>query len=196
MAEEGKNSADAAPSGAKGPKGPMILALVNTLAVLAVLGTLVYTRVLYKRPAITEETERARLTEAHASPKAPTEPGRMTFEPVTVNIQASANAPQKSKDGGPSKAPASGKMHYVTLGFTLELADKELEAQLDSVRPVLMDQILAIVGKKPFHELSHVQGRYILRNEILEAANTVARRDHPTQENLVTNVYFTHFIVQ
>jgi flagellar basal body-associated protein FliL len=59
------------------------------------------------------------------------------------------------------------------------------------------------MGHKQFHELTSVQGRYILKSQVLEIANQLwAKRQSPNGENvpasdpLFTNLYFTQFIVQ
>src|SRR4051794_37447146 len=110
-----------APAAASGPsKAPLLLALVNTLAVLAAVGTLYYTKILFKRPAITEETERKRLEEAHTKKNLTeaTAPGMVTFDSVTVNIETNPAQPAPTDEEGPGAI--KGKLHYVTLAFSVE----------------------------------------------------------------------------
>lgn len=201
--------AEAAPA-PSGPKLPLILGLVNTVAVLAAMGALLYTRVLYKRPAITETTERARIAKEYAKPSAPAESGFVNFEPAKINIAA------------------AGKMHYALIGFQLEIRDITKKGEVEKVRPLIMDRFLGIVGRKEFHELTNVQGRYVLKTQILDAINTTIRenagriqaapdpkkggeggehggakgheaaKEAPLdlKEDLATNLYFTDFTVQ
>src|SRR4051812_7382694 len=86
-------AAEAAPSGPKSSKLPLLLALVNTLAVLGAAGFLYYTKMVYKPPTITEESERTRLEAEKAKPPAQLVAGTVTFSPVTVNIQPSGTSP-------------------------------------------------------------------------------------------------------
>src|SRR6185437_14815327 len=110
------HAAAGGPSSKRG-KSELMLPLINTVVILCVMGLLIYTKLLYKRPAITESGERARLEAQEAKNAVTAVPGMMLFDPVTVNIQ-SIPAPPKSLDGVPQAAP--GKLHYVTFGFALE----------------------------------------------------------------------------
>ncbi len=159
-----------APAAPKGSKAPLLIALVNTLAIIAGLGTLVYTRMLYKRPTITEDSERERLAAKHAVPTTPATPGSVVFEPVTVNIESAPAAPKP--DDGTSRQ-LQGKLHYATVGFSIQIKDVAQKALIEEVRPILMDRLLTTLSKKPFHELATVQGRYVLRTEILDLVNRV-----------------------
>lgn len=209
VSEEPKENAAAiappAPS-----KAPLILALVNSIGVLGALGALVYTRMLYQRPAITEDGERARLAQVAASPTPPPQPGMITFEPVTVNIEATPGAP-KPLDGTPQQI--QGKLHYATVGFSLEVRDMGFKPEIDAITPMLMDKVLALLGHKSFNELTTVQGRYVLRTQVLELTNELLAKHLPARSGadhgkrgpgaqtnkpdpIVVGVYFTQFIVQ
>jgi flagellar basal body-associated protein FliL len=227
----------AAPAGAPGPsKAPMLVALVNTVMVLAALGTLLYTQILFKRPPITEEAERARLEKKFASPGPEPEAGFVVFDPVTVNI--ATNTPASNNPG--NSPPGEGKSHYATIGFSLELRDMSFKTEVETVKPLIMDKFVSLLGRRQFHELSNVQGRYILRSQLIEIANQIIAseagkirpaeppkgakaeggegekkegekkkeaaapeqegdavdRSTSTREDLVTNIYFTQFIIQ
>ena len=185
------------PGGLAAPsKLPMLLALVNTLAIAGVLGMVAYTRVLYKRPAITEQGERDRLDTVHASPAQHDAPGLVEFKTITVNIESSPAIPRPA-DGTPEQI--QGKLHYATLGFALEVRDAHQIERVEEIKPLVMDKVLAMLGRKAFHELTTVQGRYVLRTQIIEVANELidhARPEHAQHDALVTNVFFTSFIVQ
>ncbi len=140
---------------------PVILALVNTLAVLGAIGALVYTKILFKRPPITEEVERKRVLKTKLEPSGPSEPGRMTFGPMTLNIQPYSARPGEKE----------GKPRYLVLAFVVELRDAGQIPLIESIRPALMDRLLALFSQKPFHELSSVQGRYLLRTQIVDIVN-------------------------
>lgn len=184
-------SAASADSGSTGSKGPLLLALVNTLAVLGALGFLAYTKLLYQRPQITEDQERQRIAQSVQIAPAPVAtPGLVQFDPVTINIQPAPTHP--AADAG-SSTQISGKLHYATVAFALELSDIARKDELEQVRPILMDRILSLMGKKAFHEITTVQGRYLLRSQILSHANQLGAKDQPP---LVREVFFTQFVVQ
>lgn len=179
----------------------MILTLVNTVAGMALLGSVIYTRVLFKRPAITETTERTRLQEAKPSPTPPPVAGNMEIKELTVNIrtspQLSAEETQKIPENQP--APVKGKMHYVTLAIVLQMRDVNQKAKLQVIQFELTDQLLSLLGKKSFSDLNQVQGKYALRTQILELANKLAQKElkaPPQAENAFTDVYFTQFLIQ
>lgn len=167
----------------------MLFALLNTLGLLAAVGAVVYTRMLFQRPKITESGERAaRITQAEKELATPSKPSTIAFDPVTVNIRG----------GG---ADASPKMHYVTLGFSLEIRDEARSDAVTEIKPLLLDRILHLLGNKAFHELNTVQGRYVLRTEIQDMANSLIterqpKTTAPRQPALVTGVFVTQFTLQ
>lgn len=184
MAEEKDPAAETSEKPA-GSKLPLLVGLVNTLAILGALGTLLYTRVLYQRPTITETGERDRLAKLHATRSAPVAPGYITFEPFTASIRT-----EPPPDTDPKTAEVKGKAHYVRIGFSMEIRLPEKTSMVEEARPILMDQLLSMLGKKTYSELTTAQGRYLLRNEVMELANRIVK------EPLVTNVFFTEMVVQ
>jgi flagellar basal body-associated protein FliL len=190
VSEEKKE--DAAAGGETKPKvplGPMILLLLNTLAILGALGTFYYTKFLFKKPKITEAQERARLAalaEQAEKNKKPAIPGTVNFETMTVNIEAEPIA----------GSPEGQKLHFVKMGFTLELVDESLKTQVEVIRPILLDRLLVILAKKPYSELNTVQGRYVLRTELADLANGLLAKETGKRETLVSNVFFHEFTVQ
>ncbi len=148
--------------GSPGPsKLPLILALVNTVAILAAMGALVYTRLLFKRPEITESGQRALLVQANASPLPQAEPGFVNFEPTTLNIAS----------------PEAGRHRYATIGFSISIRDKTRAGEVEAVRPLIMDRILSLVGRLQPQDLTNVQGRYVLRAELIDATNEILREN-------------------
>jgi flagellar basal body-associated protein FliL len=211
MSDSKAGAADGAVAGAAqaGPsKLPLLLGLINTIAVLAAVGALVYTRVLFKRPPITESSERARIEAMKAAkpPKAMV-PGEITFDQTTINIATSPADPKPAETAGPgasNPAQLGGKMHYATVAFTLQIRDADAKADIEALKPLITDQLLTLMGKKQFHELTSVQGRYVLKTQIIELANELwSKRQNkdgaiPTTpaDPLVTELYFSQFIVQ
>jgi flagellar basal body-associated protein FliL len=197
MSESKEAPKEAKPKESGGPsKLPILLALVNTICILGVIGLAVYTKLIFKRPKITEKAERARIEAIAAKPLPPAKTGIVEFKQMTVNIAPSGGP------GGPGE-PAAGtsrtKSHYVTLGFVLEIRDEGRKADIEELRPRIMDKILQILGRKQVSDLSTVQGRYLLRSQILDVTNELLRAANPSKvtfESIATHVYFTQFIVQ
>jgi flagellar FliL protein len=98
---------------------------------------------------------------------------------VTINL-----APSEAGSGG------ENKIHYATLAFAITTTDQPAAGKLESIRPLLQDKMISLVGKRGYQDLTSVQGRYLLRTQLRELANQLAK------EPLVTDVYFTEFVVQ
>jgi flagellar basal body-associated protein FliL len=175
----------------------LLLGVLNTVLVLAAMGTLTYTRLIFKRPQITEEGERDRLVTMQTDAKPALTSGYVSFEPTTVNISSS---PPQAKAADGTQSQILGKLHYATIGFSMELKDISRKDDIEALRPLIMDQFLALVGRKQFHELTSVEGRYILRTQLIEVANSMAaKRLKESQADtgpLVVNLYFNQFLVQ
>ncbi len=158
----------------------LLLGLVNTLVIAGVLGLFVYTKMIYKRPAITEGQERQRLskvehkTEVVRSQKK----GLVPLDPFTANLD-----PYTTPDG-------KQKLHYISLSLTVEIRDEKEVSKFDAIKPIVLDQILQQLGKKKFEDLNQVQGRYLFRSSIIDATNAYLK------EPIVTEVYFTDFLLQ
>jgi len=161
-------------------KLPLILGLVNTVAIAAVLGLFVFTKVIYKRPAITESKERQRLA-ANNQKVVLVNTGKRGFiplDPIAANLD-----PFTDVDG-------KQKMHYVSLAMSVEVRDEKEISRFEEIKPFIQDQIIQQLGKKRFEELNQVQGRYLFRSLIIEAANAYLK------DPVVTEVYFTYFLLQ
>jgi len=201
MAEEATSAAPSEP----GPsKLPLIIGGVNTLLVLAAAGVLAYTQLIFKRPQITEQSERARIAAMKSSPGPGMTSGYVSFEPMTINIAPSV--PQVGPVDGGQNAPSAkiqGKLHYATIGFSLELKDISRDSEVEAIRPLILDQFLGIVGRKQFQDLTSIEGRYVLKTELIEVANELAKKRLVGSANtggdpgpLVSNLFFNQFIVQ
>jgi Flagellar basal body-associated protein FliL len=195
MAQQNTPPAAGVPPGGEAPSQPLpIVPLLNSITLLGALGFLVYSKVLYHRPAITEDGERARLEQLNAAPTA-TIPALVKFDPVTINIEPNPKAP-KPADG--TFEQIQGKLHYITIGFSIEIRDEMKSDLIENVRPIIMDKLGVILGKRRFHELTTVQGRFTLHSQILDMINqTVSSYHHAhLREPLATQLYFTQFLVQ
>jgi flagellar basal body-associated protein FliL len=146
----------------------LIVVLLNTLALAGAGGMLVYTKVLFKRPPITEEAERERLLALHEKAHAPMIPGVVMFDSFTANIEPAPVRPEAVDANGQQ---IRGRLHYATMSFALELRDTNRASEIEDLRPRIMDAVLGVMGHKNFNELSSAQGRYMLRTEIVETIN-------------------------
>ena len=178
MSEEKKTGA---PAEASRPRPPLMVVLmaVNVLAATGAVGMMIYSKLIYQRPVITETSERARLADEKQNRKPSGPPGSLVFPVVTVNL-----------DPAPAEGAGPGKIHYATLSFTLSTVDKAAESRLEGIRPLIEDRLLTLVGRKGYTELTSVQGRYQLRSQLRDSANQMAK------DALVTDVFFTDFVVQ
>lgn len=196
---EGGGGEGSKPAKAKAAGGSLLtqllLPLLNTIAVAGTAGFFYYSKIVYKRPAITEEAERKKLEEEHEKPLTPSTPAFINFDPITVNIKGIPD-PILPADG--TSHQIHGKLHYATVGFAVEIRDKEQQEIVQAIKPVLLDRLIHTLGKKQYHELANVQGRYILMSELLDFANrqAMAKLQTPTKEPLITNLFFTQFTVQ
>lgn len=158
----------------------LILGLVNTLVIAGVLGLFVYTKMVYKRPPITESQQRKRL----ASPEKKVEvvhnqkKGLVHLDAITANLD-----PFTDLDG-------KQKLHYVSLSLSVEIRDEKEVSKFEAIKPIVLDQILQQLGKRKFEDLNQVQGRYLFRSLIIDATNAYLK------EPVVTEVYFTNFLLQ
>jgi flagellar basal body-associated protein FliL len=158
----------------------LVLGLVNTLVIAGVLGLFVYTKMIYKRPSITESQERQRLakSEHKAEVVRSQKKGLVSLEPITANLDPYMDANGKQK------------MHYISISLTIEIRDEKELKKFEEIKPIVLDQILQQLGKKKFEDLNQVQGRYLFRSSIIDATNSYFK------EPIVTEVYFTDFLLQ
>jgi flagellar basal body-associated protein FliL len=156
----------------------LILGLLNTVAVLAVLGLFVYTKILYKHPPITEAKERAKLQVSKPKVVENFNPVLINLDPITANLDPFSD--EKGKQ----------KVHYVSLTLAIEIKDQSFQVKFEEAKPITLDKILFILSKKKFEDLNQVQGRYIFRSQVIDAMNEYFA------DTLVTEVFFSDFLLQ
>lgn len=183
MAEEGGEGGgggdDHGASGAAGaaPKLKLdtqtLLLLANAILLLAALGMFVYTKLLFHRPVIAEETEIQKKQEELKKPAEPTDRPIIVFEQMIVNI-----------------AMTSGKAHYITIAFAVECKDDEIAATVKAKKALFIDQLIALVGKRQLTELNTIQGKLLLKTELMRKFDAIVNPGG------ITNIYFSNFILQ
>ena len=157
----------------------LILGVLNTVAIAAVLGLFVYTKVIYKRPSITESKERQKLIQdANKPSNGAVKKALIAIEPITANLD-----PYTDTDG-------KQKVHYVSLSMSVEIRDEKEASKFEAIKPVFMDRVLSNLSKKKFEDLNQVQGRYVFRSQIIDAANEFLGAP------IVTEIYFSEFLLQ
>jgi flagellar FliL protein len=83
-----------------------------------------------------------------------------------------------------------GGNRYLRVTMDLELDNPELEDELNKRLPQVRDSLLMILPTKRFEDISTVQGKTALRDEMLEALNGYLA------QGKITNIYFKEFVVQ
>lgn len=172
----------------------VILGVLNTVSLLGLLGVLVYTQVLYKRPQLTESLEREKITEEFSKKPAEMKRTIVSFDPIQANLKPTPIGVQVQ--GGP---PQQMKTHFISMTLALELIDADFESAVKGQLPKFLDKLLRELGSTTVDELSSVQGRYLLRSKIAGIMNDLVREEKklpPTSTPVIANVYFSDFIVQ
>jgi flagellar basal body-associated protein FliL len=172
-----------------------LLQILNSIVLLATLSLLYYSKLIYKRPPITESKERERIAALQATPALPPTPMLIPFDPITANIRT---YPEQANHGEQISQKNLVKSHYATVAFSLEIRDSSQKEFAEMLRPYILDKLIQLLGKKQFHELTTDQGRYILTAELISSANQLAQTHtkNPSKEPLVNHLYYTQFIVQ
>ena len=83
-----------------------------------------------------------------------------------------------------------GGKRYLRVTMDLELTNAELNTELEKRLPQVRDSILMILPSKRFDEISSVEGKIALRNQILESLNGFLT------QGKITQIYFNEFVVQ
>jgi flagellar FliL protein len=122
-----------------------------------------------------------------------------------LNAQAAANAAEKAGVEGSlehSMGPIfsletfivnladQGGNRYLRVTMDLELENPEMETEITLRLPQVRDSILMILPTKRFEDISTVQGKTSLRDEMLETINGYMA------QGKITNIYFKEFVVQ
>lgn len=124
---------------------------------------------------------------------------------ATLNTQSVANAGQQTDKAASLEQPLGpifsletfivnladkGGNRYLRVTMDLELGNSDLETEITKRLPQVKDSILMILPTKRFEDISTVQGKTALRDEMLATLN-----GYLTQGK-ITNIYFKEFVVQ
>jgi flagellar protein FliL len=114
--------------------------------------------------------------EKAAKNEKPIPPVFVVLEQFTVNLQ-----------------PESGE-HYLQVAMTLQVATKEDVDQIKLYMPQIRSRVLMLLSSKKASEISTVEGKKKLSDEILTQVNQPLSSQGKPQN--VTNVFFTSFVIQ
>jgi flagellar FliL protein len=79
---------------------------------------------------------------------------------------------------------------YLKTTMDVEVADASAAAELTAAMPKVKDTMLLLLSSKSFEEISSMDRKIELKNQIVERLNQILGRGK------VRNVYFTEFVVQ
>ncbi|HRK02222.1 MAG TPA: flagellar basal body-associated FliL family protein, partial [Oligoflexia bacterium] len=133
----------------------------------------VYTKLLFKRPVITEESELQKKLEESHRPLVPEQKPTVDFEQLMVNI-----------------AMTSGKAHYATIAWAVECRDDEVKRMVEEKKDLFVDRVISTLGKRQITELNTIQGKLLLKTELMGKFNEL------TKPAGITDIYFNTFILQ
>jgi flagellar basal body-associated protein FliL len=157
----------------------LILGLVNTVAIAAVLGLFVYTKLVFKRPPITEEKERVRIAKVESAPSQDRSSRvLMPLDPITVNLD-----PYQGADGKP-------KTHYASVSLSLEIRSESDRKKVEDAKPAILDHVIQNLSKRKFQDLNQVQGRYVFKSQVIDDSNAFLKAP------IVTEVYLIDLLLQ
>ncbi len=156
----------------------IILPILNTVLVLSAAGTFAYTKLLYKKPVISEYDELAKQKEELKKPEKPIEKSLVNFEQMTINI-----------------APTSGKAHFATIKLSIEARDPGASKAAAQLKDAMTDKLIASLARKQLSELNTIQGKLLLKAELLREFNGVLSASAQISAG-ITDVYFSTFILQ
>ncbi len=83
-----------------------------------------------------------------------------------------------------------GGNRYLRVAMNLELKDEESNTMVQERLPMIRNGILMILPTKKYEDISTVDGKSALRDEIVSKLNAFLA------PGSVTNIYFTEFVIQ
>ena len=79
---------------------------------------------------------------------------------------------------------------YLKVRIDLELDDEEVKEEIDKRLPQFRDTVLTLLSSKHYEDINALEGKLQLRAEIISMLNQYLNT------GIITNLYFTEFIVQ
>ncbi|MBN2333710.1 MAG: flagellar basal body-associated FliL family protein [Deltaproteobacteria bacterium] len=164
-----ENSEVTEQDGGKKPKKLfLIIIIIIALLVVGGGGFAIYYFFLAPKPPTAEELAQM---EAAKRPKPEILPV-FSLKPFVVNL-----------------AGGSGR-RYLKVSMKLELSSEDLLAEIDKRQPQIRDVILTLLSSKTSDEVNSMEGKFILREEIVKRVNTFLITGK------ITKIYLEEFVVQ
>ncbi len=79
---------------------------------------------------------------------------------------------------------------YLKITVNLELEGEDTREEIDQLMPKIRDSLIILLSSKSYSEIGTVEGKYRLREEMVERINNLMK------EGRVLTVYFTEFVIQ
>lgn len=167
MAANKKKDAEEVPEKKKGGKLKLLIVIVVLLILLGAGGFAAWK--FFFQPEGNSEGNATAETET--APKEVAPPEVVKFDPFIVNL-----------------ADSMGR-RYLKITMDVEVATGT-SAELTAALPKAKDSLLLLLSSKTFAEISSMDQKLELKNEIIERLNQVVGKGK------IKNVYFTEFVVQ
>ncbi len=179
---EGAEGEKAAPKPKRNLPPGLLLAVANTLLVIAALGATVYTKMIYKKPTIDESVEMEKIkkeaVKKEEAEETQTEKPVLSFETQTINIK-----------------PTQGKPHFVTISYAVELRNEEAESAATQMKAALTDIVIKGLAKLEFTDLNTVQGKLLFKSQLIREFNEKLKEVSKI-EACVNDLFFSNFVIQ
>lgn len=167
MAKDKEKPAAGATEGApKKGKRKLLIIIIAAVVLLAGGGGAAWFFLHAKKDGHQEEAK-------HEEPAKP--PVFVKLEPFTVNLSP------------------DGEEHYLQTDIELKVADAKITDKVKAHMPEIRNNVLLLLSSKTAGTLASMEGKQKLSNEIKDQVNKVL---HAKDEDGVSGVYFTSFVIQ
>ncbi|VAV85215.1 hypothetical protein MNBD_DELTA01-1726 [hydrothermal vent metagenome] len=199
--EEGEATEGAKKGGKFSPKALLankkkLIMIVAPVILVIILGVVGYTMFLKPAPEPVASTA-AKGSEPKDGEKAATQDGAAAQEDESANdIQEGGDAFFGGKANVFEMKPFvvnlqdNSGTRYLKLTIGIELDSPATKKILKNMRPKVRNSLIILLSSKSYTEIGSIQGKYKLRDEIVERIN------HILQGDKVRTVYFIEFVVQ
>lgn len=147
-----------------------IILIISGLACFGVLGTYIYTNVVYERPLPQDLVEKAKLLK-DAKKVVFTEPYKL--DKLTINLQSRTR-----------------RLRFLDVEIHLVPFKSKYNDLLDQNKSTISDSIINLAGEMEPEELNSISGKLLLEHRIKETINANLGGD------VIKEVLFSKFIVQ